>query len=175
VVPVDVIGRDVVERFHERPCYRKDERRWGNACAKILDWSIVVDGKAFPPSIRAGSTVRVAMKVWFVVPVERPMFGLLLKTHDGVFLHGTNSKLCGDVAAARPARAGEVRVGEFEFRCALNAGPYLLSLGVSDEGVDGELTPLDRRYDSILFVVDHPKPFWGIADMDSRFALIDVE
>jgi lipopolysaccharide transport system ATP-binding protein len=165
------LDADATDRFRQRPGYRKDEQRWGSGAARILDFSLAVDASEYPPALPAGSIVTLAFKVEFVEDVAQPVFGMLLKTHDGVFLFGSNSDLCGDPSAARGARAGEVRVGEFRFRCALNAGAYLLSVGISDGGPDGAMTPLDRRYDSILVTVEHARPFWGIADLDSRFAL----
>jgi lipopolysaccharide transport system ATP-binding protein len=159
---------DLAERYHLRPGYRKDERRWGSKAAAVLDFHIEVDGSAFPASIPAGSVVRVVVKVLFQSTIERPVFGLLVKTLDGVFLYGTNSGLAGEQAITA-AKAGESRIGEFRFSCALNTGSYLLSLGISAADADGAMTPLDRRYDSILLEVAHPRPFWGIADLSASF------
>lgn len=159
---------DSAEWYHLRPGYRKDEHRWGSKAAALLDFHIEADGSAFPASIPAGSVVRVVIKVLFHSTIERPVFGLLVKTLDGVFLYGTNSGLAGQHAVAA-ATVGEIRIGEFRFSCALNTGSYLLSLGISAAGADGTMTPLDRRYDSILLEVAHSRPFWGIADLSAAF------
>jgi lipopolysaccharide transport system ATP-binding protein len=160
---------DSPERYHLRPGYRKDEHRWGSRTAAVLDFHIEANGRAFPGSIQSGSVVRVVVKVLFQSAIDRPVFGLLIKSLDGVFLYGTNSKLASEIEIA-PASAGDIRAGEFRFSCALNSGTYLLSLGISAADSDGAMTPLDRRYDSILLEVTHPKPFWGIADMSASFA-----
>ena len=116
------------------------------------------------------------MRITFVVDferdVQRPVYGLLIRSVEGIFLYGTNSLLATG-RHAEPASAGSRCVAMFEFRMMLNAGTYLVSLGVSDEEENGELVPLDRRYDALLIPVAHAREGGpGLTDLDARFELL---
>jgi lipopolysaccharide transport system ATP-binding protein len=88
----------------------------------------------------------------------------LIKTHDGVFLYGTNSTIANGHGA--PAvRAGDVVACEFAIPSGLNSGGFLLSVGVSEPSAQGELVPLDRRYDAMLVQVVNAHPVWGLVDL----------
>ena len=56
---------------------------------------------------------------------------------------------------------------------AVNEGHYLISFGISAGDPLHELTPLDRRYDSVLLYVERGIHFWGIVDLNSTFNCID--
>ena len=164
-------GAGVEDRFHLRPMYRKEEHRWGGGGARILDYYLESDGQPFPSPINAGSVLRIVIQVAFDEIFARPVFGLLIKTHDGIFLFGTNSVMSGD------ARFGAVEAGacvsvEFTLPVGLNTGAFLISVGVSSDDGTGELVPLDRRYDSILVKVLHRLPIWGIVDLNASCRLL---
>ena len=172
--PSSFDGSASTERFAERPLYRKEEHRWGAGGARILDYTIDSQGRFFPALVESGDQMRVAMHVLFDRDVIAPVYGLLIKTHDGVFLYGTNSNVDAS-PGARPVRAGEHVYVEFNFAVGLNTGAFLLSLGVSskEEGEEA-LVPLDRRYDSILFQVHGTKPIWGIVDLGARCRVLEA-
>lgn len=64
---------------------------------------------------------------------------------------------------------GDVRVFKFSFPVDLNSGDYLLSFGISEGSPQTEMTPLDRRYDSIILHVTKSMDFWGVIDLKSTF------
>lgn len=165
-----MFAADAVDRFATRPGYRQDERRWGEGGAQVIDFALEAASKLYPAEISADEELRIVMKVRFDADVECPVFGLLIKTIDGVFLYGTNSTLAGGARQA-PAIRDEIRICEFGLRPAVNTGSFLISLGVSAES-PGAITALDRRYDAILINVRHPAPFWGIADLGSSFQVL---
>jgi len=158
-----------VDRFHTRPFYRKEEYRWGEGGAQIVDYYVAADGVSFPSQLATGQAVRVVFKVRFDRDVERPIFGLLLKTIDGIFVYGTNSDLARSSSYPQRALAGSVHVAAFAFPLMLNSGGYLLSVGISEEFGAGELVPLDRRYDSVLLSISHSTPVTGVIDLDAEF------
>lgn len=158
---------DGVDRFHTRPGYRKDEYRWGNGAAKIADFSIVTRAGVFPPAIDTGDRVELSVRVDFERPVARPVFGLLVKTLEGIHLYGTNSMLVDAHHVPKPAQAGQVQVAKFSFDMPLNGGSYLISVGVSDHADDSELVPLDRRYDAIILNVRNPRSVPGLIDLSA--------
>jgi len=157
--------------FNTRPFYRKDEHRWGDGGAAICDYAISADGRLFPAQCRTHQKLSIAYKVAFERAIERPVFGLLIKTLDGLFVYGTNSELASSEVKQAPVAAGEIRVASFEFPLALNSGSYLISLGISEEADSGQLVPLDRRYDAILLPIENPRVTVGHLDLDARFRL----
>lgn len=170
VESVSVFSTGVEDCFHNRPYYRRDEYRWGLGGAKIVDFCLEEGACAFPTVFTTHKKLRISFKVYFERDVEYPVYGVLVKTHDGVFVYGTNSRLAKSESYAGRVEAGGVRVVSFEFPIMLNAGAYLLSLGISEEPETGtDLAPLDRRYDSILVTVTNDAAGWGFVDLGARF------
>jgi lipopolysaccharide transport system ATP-binding protein len=153
--------------FHTRPGYNKNEYVWGDGTVRIEDFLITnAAGSAYPPELDAAETVTITVRARFLDDVPDPLFGLLIKTVDGVYVHGTNSLIEQGPAASSARHAGDLV--EFTFRLvpALVAGHYLLSFGVS---ADGGLVPLGRRYDSVLVAVRNPRPVTGLVDLRAWF------
>ena len=158
--------------YESRPHYRTEEYRWGNGGARIADFYFEVDGEAFAAPVRAGARFRIVMRVDFERDVDEPVYGLLIRTHDGVFLFGTNSRIASKTPVPPVRKGGRADV-EFVLPANLNSGAFLLSLGVSEPGPEGELAPLDRRYDSILIRVVHDNPVWGLVDLEARCRVVE--
>ena len=161
--------------FKTRQFYRKDEYRWGDGGATICDYVIRADGQLFPSQCRTHQLLTIAYKVGFERPVERPVFGLLIKTLDGLFVYGTNSELASADAKQAPVAANEVLIASFEFPLSLNSGSYLISVGISEQSDTGQLAPLDRRYDAILLPIDNPRTTAGHLDLNAEFKLAHGE
>nr|WP_239590852.1 Wzt carbohydrate-binding domain-containing protein [Vitreimonas flagellata] len=159
------MGADV---FDQRPGYRKEEHRWGNGGAKIVDYLITVDGEEFPSTLPSNANVDFSFSVLFERDFESVTPGILVKGLDGLFIYGTNSFLASRGQSAMRASAGERKVFRFRLPLDLNAGHYLVSFGVSSGPVEN-LAPLDRRYDSVMVAVDRPMGFWGVFDMRASF------
>ncbi len=157
------------ERFGERPGYRKEEHRWGDGGAVILDYLITAGGTAYPPMIESNSLTEFCFKVRFERDFAQVFPGLLLKTLDGVFIYGTNSFLASQGREQPAAEAGEIRVYRFAMPLALNQGHYLVSFGISSGEKIEALVPLERRYDSVIINVTSSAPFWGVADLNATF------
>lgn len=163
---------DFADQFHERPFYRAEEYRWGEGGARILDYRLVCGGQEFPPLMESGDMCAISFKVAFDREVDRPVFGLLIKSHDGVFLYGTNSRLSESDEKANPGGAGSSVVVNFEFPWQFNSGAHLISVGVSEERGESELVPLDRRYDAVLVQTTNHRTGSGIIDLGARFSLV---
>jgi lipopolysaccharide transport system ATP-binding protein len=163
---------DGSDRYHQRPLYRKEEHRWGEGGAVIIDFKIVCEGAEFPASVRSNAQVDFYFTVRFDFDFDQVCPGLLIKTMDGLFVYGTNSFLASEGTATVSSKAGQIRTFKFSMALSLNSGHYLLSFGVSQGNPLGTLTPLDRRYDSVLLEVTRSVTFWGLADLHSSFAEI---
>jgi len=168
-VDKDGFGDDMAERFHERPFYRADEYRWGEGGARILDYRFVCGGHEFPSLMQSGEMCTISFRIAFDREVDRPVLGLLIKSHDGVFLYGTNSRLSETDERTSACAAGSSMVASFEFPWQFNTGAHLISVGVSEERGESELVPLDRRYDAVLVQTTNARSGSGIVDLGARF------
>jgi lipopolysaccharide transport system ATP-binding protein len=155
------------DRFSTRNSYNKYEHRWGNGDAQILDYYLESEnGEAYPVSVEMDSEVTLHLKIVAHREVSLPIFGLNIKTKEGLLLYGSNSMLAGNSEVRKPLAAGKIEIIRFKWRVRYNGGDYLLSVGLaSGETMDTALA-LDRRYDSILLSVLPSKRFVGLADME---------
>lgn len=163
---VNLLSEDV---FHTRPLYQGIEHRWGSREATISDYFVESRGVLFPNSIVSGDPLVVSFRVTFHVSVFNPIFGLLIKSHDGVVIYATNSSVEGMYLDM--ANDGEVYDCSFVMPAYFNSGSYLLSLGVSAGSDLTADSPLDRRYDSIMINVVNYKNHAGILSVKSSFSL----
>ncbi|KQR85489.1 hypothetical protein ASG35_27280 [Burkholderia sp. Leaf177] len=155
--------------FASRPLYQNIEHRWGGGGARITDYAIVTPDKAYPTVVEVGEKLTVAFKVVFDRAYFAPVFGLMIKTLEGLVVYGTNSHLRGE-------QIDEILIGDavtcqFTFPVKLNAGHYLISIGVSESALPGTDIPLDRRYDAILLNVTSSESFLGLFDFGARCSL----
>lgn len=169
---LDAFSDGEEERFHLRNGYRKEEYRWGHGGARILDYVVRADGKDYPAVLAGHERVEFYFSVLFEHDYDDITPGFLLKAHDGVFIYGTNSFLARQGGEPIAVRAGERRIFSFSMSIPLNSGHYLISFGIST-GPQENLTPLDRRYDSIMLTVERPVGFWGLCDFEAEFSVIE--
>lgn len=153
--------------FENRSTYNKDEYRWGNGEAEIVDYLVTRDGITNISLLEEKDLFQVNLAVVFHADVVDPIFGLTIKTPDGVTICGENSRDCiGDSVSHPVKKGGRVQVS-FSMEQILCPGDYLLSVGVVEKR-EGELVPLDRRYDSIYLHVASDKSSYGLVDMGIR-------
>jgi len=161
------------DSFHIRPGYRKEEHRWGNGGARILDYLIRTDTRDYPAVLKSNEYTEFCFKVSFDRDFDDLTPGFLIKTHDGVFLYGTNSFLATAGKQTISARTGQIIIFRFSLPISLNAGYYMISFGIA-AGPQEMLEPLDRRYDSVLITVERSVCFWGLVDFNAHFNMAEV-
>jgi lipopolysaccharide transport system ATP-binding protein len=149
--------------FARRLGYNPAEYRWGDRRAEILDYQLLDAEARETVHLTAERDYILRIKVSFHAPVVRPVFGFYIKTIDGLQLTGANSRDFPAPGAAPVGQAdeGDIYVATFTLRPRFKAGEYMLSVGVAED-VDGELVPLDRRYDSILVHLGQESPHYGL-------------
>ena len=151
--------------FATRQGYNPYEYRWGDKAAEILDFYCECDGAAYPKSIKSGRTVAIEVTVRFQKQLVNPIFGLTLKTKEGVTIYGSNSELLSASAVRELGSGGSTAIIAVTLLANLAPGDYFLSLGIATR--HGEtITPHDRRYDSIHLAVEPPEPFFGLAQLN---------
>lgn len=158
-----------VETFNKRPFYRKEEHRWGNEKARILDYIVKNEkNELFPNEIKSSDILTISFSVAFHSIVENVIPGLLVKSIDGNFLYGTNNLHAYGNKDVIAANKGDSYTFSFKIKLTLNTGSYLISLGVSSQE-SSEIFPMDRRYDSILLKVKCINKVWGAVDLEAKF------
>lgn len=161
------------DKFHLNPGYLKEEHRWGNGGAKIIDYTIVSEGVNFPSIINTNSNIDIYMKVYFEDYFEYITPGILIKTIEGLFVYGSNSYICTKGKIIPDGKSGKTEIYKFSFNINLNEGSYLLSLGISSGDPTQNTDPVDRRYDSILLKVTNKTHMWGLVDLQANFEKIE--
>lgn len=141
--------------FEDRAGYNRHEFRWGNREAEILDFMIYSDGSGHKNVIRSGIKIFLALTVVFHKSFSFPIYGLTIKTPDGVIVYGSNSRDFRGGPLKKPVEAGEMTKVVMVLNQNLGSGDYMMSVGVAVD-ILGEIIPLDRRYDSIHIVVENP-------------------
>lgn len=155
-------------RFEDRVGYNKDEYRWGSREVEIIDFMVTLDGENHTVHLKTGQQVMIVVWARFRVDVMAPIFGLTIKTPDGVTVYGSNSRDFPGGPIMQSVRAGEIVRVAFMMDLRIGAGDFLVSLGVAQDIGGGEVEPLDRRYDSILIHVSRQSRCYGLADFDMR-------
>ena len=171
VLSVFARASDRDDRLHAHPAYNRYEYRWGAGGARIVDVCIVPANHPQDSTILdAEAELTLAVRIAFERDIRKAVVGLTLKTPDGVAVAGTNSRDWERPGTPIDGRAGEMVCATFRFRPMLGSGDYLVSLGVAED-VDGEIKPLDRRYDCLNVTVVGPGRTTGLADLGIRFAV----
>ncbi len=162
---IHYIFRNEADRFENRPGYNPYEYRWGNREAEIFDFCVTADSNQHTTQIETGQTVVITIWVSFMRQVDLPIYGLTIKTPDGITLFGSNSRDFDNGPILLMADQGGVYKVSFILReQRLGAGEYFLSVGVAEEKA-GEIFPLDRRYDAIcLHVANRLSRSFGLVD-----------
>ena len=170
-----VAERSKSDVLAHRGSYNRYEFRWGHGGARILDAGVFAetDGRELA-TLDADAPARVALRILFEKECPHAIVGLMIKTPDGVTAAGTNSRDWQRPGTPLEARPGELHVVTFAFVPRLGSGDYLLSFGVAEE-VDGEIVPLDRRYDALSVTIIGPGRTTGIADLAISVSSVGVD
>lgn len=150
--------------FSTHPGYNHHEYRWGDGAAKILDYCLSANGEDYPAAVSTGQSIVLRISIKFLSELIRPIFGLTIKTREGVTVYGVNSETLGVRDFQSLGASGSVVEVKAVFNCRLASGDYFVSLGIAtNEG--GEVIPHDRRYDAVHFQVRPEEKFFGLVDV----------
>lgn len=150
-----------------RKNYNKNEYRYGDKRAMIMDFLILSDGKYYPEVIKCNDKVDIYIKVKFFEAISKPNFGFKIKTLDGVLIYATNAVF--RKFNTRLVKENEVVVYMFSLQLSLKSGDYFIDLGVGDNQVvlDGSTAErrFDVRYDMIHLSVTQSDQFDGLVNL----------
>lgn len=174
IAPVKNRFHGLLDVFHTRISYNSNEYRWGDKKAAILDFYINSEGVDYPTVYRSGSYVTLQVLVKFSSEIQNPIFGVTIKTKEGLTVYGTNTDMAEFDKMPNIGAANSQIVFNVGFTVRLSPGDYFISLGIASE-IESEIVPHDRRYDAIHLGVGDEKSFFGIADLDLTFNFLESE
>ena len=144
--------------------YNPDEHRWGDGRAKIVSYSITADGVEEPVIYARGASVEIRMQIHFFESLRSPIYGLTIRTLDGVTVFGANTR--SRYLVVKTPSAGDETEIVFKFQLNVLAGDYFISLGVADDDEQADQIAVDRRYDVLHLIVKGGPDDLGFADME---------
>ncbi|QKU83273.1 ABC transporter ATP-binding protein [Vibrio cholerae] len=152
--------------------YNEYEHKWGGGQAELFDFNIVNGDAINPLVLDATNKYEISFSVKFHENISNVIVGITLKTQDGITVFGRNTKSELINSAFEYVKFGSVYNVTFYLEPRLCTGNYLLSIGVVREE-DGDIIPLERRYDVILFRVENECPSYGIVDLFDKVEISD--
>lgn len=148
------------------PLYNKNEYRFGNGKAQIIDFMLNVNGLTNPALIESGQWVSAYLKILFTEEIRSPLIGISIKTKEGVILYAINTRFLKiDLQAAKP---GQIKIYKFNLKMDIHAGDWFLDLGIADKHFHEDFA-CDIRNNSIHIQISQNKFFDGIAALPTKF------
>ncbi|MEO8028038.1 MAG: Wzt carbohydrate-binding domain-containing protein [Bryobacteraceae bacterium] len=139
--------------------------RRGDGRAEVLNIETLgADGN---PTIvwKSGEEVAIQVAVQFLEAVEKPVFGILIRTRIGFEVYGTNTDL--EKVELGPRAPGDVVRVKFSFVCRLCPNEYTITVASHDP--DG--TAHDWLDDAIAVSVTDARPTAGVANLHASVTI----
>lgn len=150
----DTSGAD---RCTANPTYNRNESRFGQGGAAVIDYRLRCADETNPSDIRSGSQLELIVRVRFDRDVPAPLAGFTFRTAEGIVVAGTHSGWLG--APMRARQAGEIADYRFSVRAHLAPGNWFVDLAVAEN----EATILDTREAVIHLTLWSPQRQVGLA------------
>ncbi|MGN7761975.1 ABC transporter ATP-binding protein [Paenibacillus sp. 22594] len=161
-----ITSENLVSNCENRRSYNQNEFRWGDKRAEIIDYLVLSNDMADPIDCSSTELLQIIMKVKFNDNVTSPIYGLTIKTVDGVTVYGNNSR--DDSIEVSSQNEANICCVQFAFVPQLVEGDYFISLGIAEDVPGLEAPPLDRRYDLIHLKFHHDSLGFGIVDLGMK-------
>lgn len=158
------------DRCSERLGYNKNEHRYGNQKAQIIDFLTVSGGKTYPSTIESGQMLDIYLKVLYQASLKEPVCGFDIKTLDGVMIYGTNSYF--QKITLPTTTKTDVVFYKLSLKITLHNGDYMILVGIG-ERVDGKDELADSRSHFIHLKVTQPKNFDGLVDLQGSISEVN--
>jgi ABC-type polysaccharide/polyol phosphate transport system ATPase subunit len=160
------------DNFLHNPCYNPQETRWGDLAATITDVCLTQGGRECLATLSPGITIELILRICFYVDIEEPIYGLSIKSPKGGIIFNINSRELFGPLGVPPQKKGDQVELCFSFNPFLDAGEYLISVGIASETLSG-IQPHDRRYDSIWLRIAHPLSSTGDVAMNPSIRFLN--
>jgi lipopolysaccharide transport system ATP-binding protein len=149
-----------------RKGYNKNEYRYGDGRARIVDYLIMEGDRCDPASIDTGAMIDLYVKIKYNEKIKFPMTGFAIKTVDGLLVYGTNTKF--NKVVVPPIEKGSLVVFKWCFKLNLCPGDYFIDLGCA-EFSESVSNPLDRRYGICHISMESQGQYSGLVALETTF------
>lgn len=160
------------DRVAHHRLYNKNEYRFGDGRAKIVDVLVCAKQKNNPMLIDAGTMTDVYLKVVFDQEVLFPMVGLSIKTPNGTLVCAINTRFLK--IDLRAANAQDIRIYKLSIKMDLHPGDWFLDIGVAEK-LPGEDVPCDIRNNALHIQVTSRHHHDGLIILDNHFKEITAD
>ncbi|MCK4602635.1 MAG: ABC transporter ATP-binding protein [Phycisphaerae bacterium] len=154
-----------------RKTYRKDEHRFGDRRGQIVDYLVMCPNRADPAEVPSGEWVDIYLKAQFKEAIHSPLYGVAIKTVDGVMVYASNSRF--ERIEIQPVAIGIQTIFKFSIRMSLAPGDYFIDLGLAEK-LPSQDVPLDIREGVIHLKVQESKRFDGLVGLDAQLENVSV-
>lgn len=139
---------------------------YGTGEIKITDYGIFNEKDEPLPIFSSNEEVKIKLKAEFFEDVECPTFSITVKDFLGKEICGTNTNFLKIYTGN--CKNGEQYIYEFKQKLMLAPGKYTLSISCSRFDFNGNLIPINRNYDALIFEVISDKNIVGYYDIDTK-------
>lgn len=160
------------KRIEERRSYCKNETRFGDRRAEVLDCAVESNGIWDPAVVNFGDAISVYVKIRFETEFA-PLIGFAVKTLAGTEVYGSNTYM--QRIAVPISRQGTVQTVRFSFLAPLRPGEYFLDVGVAEmDGTPGGIAVDVRRSVAMISVapIGERIEFNGLFDLSPKFDIL---
>ena len=154
----------------KNPLYNKNEHRYGNQKAKVVDFLVFSDNECNPPQIKAHEKITIYIKYYFSNSIKIPIYGFMFKTLDGIEILGSHN--LAEKISVKEKKMNEYSFISFELPASFTTGEYFINIGLA-EIENNVVIPVDRRYDMIHIKISNPTERFGISDLNISMAELD--
>jgi lipopolysaccharide transport system ATP-binding protein len=159
-----------IDNCTNRRSYNKNESRTGDGRAEIVDYVCVRDHDFDVLEVKTWDSLQIYMKILFRQEFQWPVYGVSIKSVEGVKVYGTNTWL--DKIDVLPTSGGEVVNFCCQVKVSLTGGDFFLTLAIANR-VNHQNVLADHRADLIHIRVQPDKDGRdGIVEMDSKSEII---
>ena len=146
---------------------------YGNKEAEIYDYAIFNSKGEFEQIVDNNEEITVKLKAKFNEDVECPTFSMTIKDFMGKEICGTNTNI--QKIYTGKCQKGKKYMCEFKQKMRLAPGKYTLSLSCSKYDMNGNLIPINRNYDALIFEVMSKKPVVGYYELNTDIEFKEIE
>ena len=139
--------------------------RHGDGSAEIFSAELLDSSGQRVELVESGAPVTIRFQVLFHKDIDKPVFGFMIRSRQGINVYGTNTEQRSYEPG--PVKRNEVVEASFNFNCHLGQEHYFISLAVhSPDGISYDWI------DSVIFFrVFCPVEMEGIANLNAHVTL----
>lgn len=158
-------------QIKHRAHYNAQESSAGICHGQIIDLQLLDENrKPRNSQVEQGQRLGIAMQITASQRVERPGYGIVIKSKDNIYIYGVTNIMLGQ---EMPQLDKDESIAVcFEIDTNLARGDYFIDLGFS-EMIGGEQKVLEWRMSVGHFSILAKSEIYGLVDLDARFTLGD--